>query len=295
MIAGTNALIHHNTIMERCGSIVQENKYEGNTSLISGEEGVMADELKKRFLDHANQIQSMVFHKQSFYTRYGKRAIDIVLSFMACVILAPLNACFAVCTYFDVGKPLLYKQSRIGKDGKPFLLIKFRNMNNKTDKDGNLLPAAQRVTKFGRFMRKYSLDELLNFLSILNGDRSIIGPRPLPMFFRERMSDRHRMREAVRPGLECPRMIDLDEDKLGYYQVQYENDVWYTEHVSLTTDLKMVFGLVKLVFAVKERSKHADLGTYFVGYNENGEALSLRMAKEQYPEILHSNNSGVRT
>ena len=114
---------------------------------------------------------------------------------------------------------------------------------------------------------------------------SIIGPRPLPSFFRERMSNRHKMREKVKPGLECPRMIALSEDDVGYYQLQYENDIWYVENISLFTDLKMVFALVRIVFDVSERGKHAEVGTYFVGYNENAIAVSLRLAKEQYPNI----------
>lgn len=74
-------------------------------------------------------------------------------------------------------------QSRCGRNGNPFLLVKFRNMNNNTDENGRLLPANKRVTKFGKIMRKYSLDELLNFWSVIKGDMSIIGPRPLPVFF----------------------------------------------------------------------------------------------------------------
>ena len=158
-------------------------------------------------------------------------------------------------------------------------------MNEKRDSEGNLLPAKDRVTKFGKIMRKYSFDELLNFWNVIKGEMSIIGPRPLPSFFRERMSNRHKMREKVKPGLECPRMIALSEDDVGYYQLQYENDIWYVENISLFTDLKMVFALVRMVFDVSERGKHAEVGTYFVGYNENAIAVSLRLAKEQYPNI----------
>jgi len=256
----------------------------GNKNLISREEATMADFLKERNLQRVNEQSQEVTPRKGFYFCYGKRAIDIVLSLIACIILMPFNCVFAACTYFDVGRPLLYKQSRCGKNGKEFILTKFRNMNNKTDEKGKLLPASMRVTRFGRFMRKYSLDELLNFWSILKGDMSIIGPRPQPMFFRDRMSDRHRMREAVRPGLECPRMIPLKEEEVGYYQLQYENDVWYVENVSLSTDVKMVFTLIKMVFDIRERNKHAEVGTYFVGYNDDGIAISLRMAREEYSE-----------
>lgn len=261
-----------------------ESKYKGNKSLISNQEQAMADKLRRLNLDRVNKMSKPVHPKDTLYLRYGKRAIDIILSFIACVVLLPFNLVFGICTFFDVGRPIFYRQTRCGLNGKTFLLTKFRNMRNTTDENGHLLPASQRVTRFGRFMRKYSLDELLNFWSILKGDMSLIGPRPLPMFFHERMSDRHQMRTMVRPGLECPRMIDMTEEEFGYYQLQFENDVWYVENVSFLTDLRMVLELVKMVFHITERSKHAEVGTYFVGYDENGIALSLRKALELYPE-----------
>ena len=260
-------------------------------NLVSNEEADYAEYLKENFLEHTNEISGEVHPKVSFYSKYGKRILDLIISIPVFTVLIPLNAVFAICTFFDVGRPILYKQTRNGKNGKPFTMVKFRNMNEKRDAEGNLLPAKDRVTKLGRFMRKYSLDELLNFWNVIKGEMSIIGPRPLPVFFSDRMSERHKMRHAVTPGLECPRMIDLHEDDVGYYQVQYENDIWYVENISLKTDIKMIFALVKMVFAVSERGKHADVGTYFVGYNKDGIALSLRLAKEQYPGVIEEMES----
>ena len=254
-------------------------------NLVSQEEAEYADYLKRRFLDRTNRNSDEVHPKVNFYSRYGKRILDLLISIPVFTLLIPLNMVFCICTFFDVGRPVLYKQKRCGKDGKPFTMVKFRNMNEKRDSEGNLLPAKERVTRLGRFMRKYSLDELLNLWNVITGEMSIIGPRPLPVFFSDRMSERHKMRHAVTPGLECPRMIKLDEDEVGYYQVQYENDIWYVENISLWTDIRMMFALVKMVFNISERGKHADVGTYFVGYNEEGVALSLRLAKEQYPNM----------
>ena len=249
----------------------------GNQSLISIEEEAAARLLRERNLDYTNQISAPVHPKDTFYTRYGKRFLDILISLPAFMLLLPFNVLFGICTYFDVGRPIFYKQTRVGKDGKPFVLVKFRNMNNKTDADGKLLPPAQRVTKFGRIMRKFSLDELLNFWSVLKGDMSIIGPRPQPVFLYERMSDRHRMRTAVRPGLECPRVIELDYEDTCKYQRTFENDIWYVEHVSFAQDVKMLFLLVKMVFTLKKRGAQASGKgiSYFVGYDEEGHAMSM--------------------
>ena len=155
--------------------------------------------------------------------------------------------------------------------------------------EGKLLPPSQRITRFGSFMRKYSLDELLNFWSVLKGDMSLIGPRPLPMFFHDRMSDRHRCRELVRPGLECPRVITVEKEGkyICPYHQQFENDLWYVQHVSFSTDLKMLFMLVRMTLNTRKRSTSAQGTTslYFVGYDEDGYALDMGMARELYKNI----------
>lgn len=257
-------------------------KTQNGRNLISDEEEVIAAYLKEHYLDYTNSISDIPNPKKSLYTKYGKRILDLLISIPAFIVLFPLNAIFCFCTFLDVGKPVFYKQKRIGYKGKSFTLVKFRNMNEKKDENGNLLPAKERVTRFGRFMRKYSFDELLNFWSIIKGDMSIIGPRPLPAFFYERMSERHKMRAMVHPGLECPRMIGENEDEVDWYEIQFENDVWYVENISLLTDIKMLFKLFKMTFDSAERGKHADTGTYFAGYNHLGQAICLRVAREEY-------------
>lgn len=256
----------------------------GNSNLVSNEEERAAQFLRDSYLEYTNKISETVHPKDTVYTRYIKRVLDICISLPAFLILLPFNAVFALCTLIDVGRPILYKQTRVGKDGKTFTMFKFRNMNNKVDKDGRLLPPAQRVTKFGAIMRKLSLDELLNFWSVLKGDMSIIGPRPLPVFIYERMSDRHKMRTAVRPGLECPRVIELDYVDTCKYQRTYENDIWYVEHVSFVQDVKMIFLLVKMVFTFKKRGAQAkgDGVSYFVGYDQDGHAMSMNKYRKVY-------------
>ena len=169
------------------------------------------------------------------------------------------------------------------------MLVKFRNMNNKTDADGKLLPPSQRVTKFGKFMRKLSLDELLNFWSVLKGDMSIIGPRPQPVFIYERMCDRHKMRTAVRPGLECPRVIHVPGEEICKFQRTFENDVWYVENVSLLQDIKMMLLLVKMVFSFGKRGNQAEGKgiSYFVGYNADGIAIGMNT----YIKLMEENGT----
>ena len=250
----------------------------GNTSLIQSDEEAISEFLKRRNLAKVNASSAPVHPRKTLYTRFIKRGLDLLVSFPAFVFLLPFNIIFGICTFFDVGRPIFYKQTRIGKDERPFTIVKFRNMNNNTDQDGKLLPARERVTKFGFFMRSHSLDELLNFWSILKGDMGIIGPRPLPAFFYDRMSDRHRMRSAVRPGLECPRVINVEGE---LYQKQFENDVWYVENVSFTTDIKMIILLFKMTFAKKVRTSAAG-GIYFVGYDDSGRAIYKDLAIEKY-------------
>ncbi len=269
-------------------------KYIGNSSIISSKEEAMAEMLRKKNLVKSNEIAGEVHPRVSFYTKYGKRTIDFWVALVVCIILVPFNFVFAICTYFDVGRPILYKQSRCGMDGRSFILYKFRNMNEKKDGDGELLPASQRVTKFGKIMRKYSLDELLNFVSVLKGDMSLIGPRPLPMFFHDRMNVRHQMREAVRPGLECPRVLKFADKNLCQYHIQFENDIWYVENISFLTDLKMCALLVKMVFDMNGRGNRAggNAVSYFVGYDEQGHALSMNAAKELYKDFFYGLDIG---
>lgn len=250
---------------------------QGNSSLSSIEEEQAVKYLRENYLQHTNDISASVYPKNTWYTRYGKRGLDILISLPAFLFFLPFNILFGIFTFFDVGRPIFYKQTRVGKDGKTFTLVKFRNMNEKKDENGKLLPPSERVTRFGKIMRKFSLDELLNFWSVLKGDMSIIGPRPQPVFIYERMSDRHKMRTAVRPGLECPRVIELDYEDECKYQRTYENDIWYVEHVSLLLDIKMLFLLFKMTFTLKKRGAQAvgDGVSYFVGYDEDGHAMSM--------------------
>lgn len=249
------------------------------------EKQFIADYVREKNINKVNCMDLEVHLQNTIYSKYIKRVLDILISLICLIIVFPVNMILALCTFIDVGFPIFFRQVRPGKDGSPFLLIKFRNMTNETDEYGNLLPINKRVTKFGAFVRKYSLDELLNFWSILKGDMSVIGPRPLAEVYVNRYSKRHHCRHAVRPGLECPNI-----EKKGYssgWHEQFENDVWYVENVSFVNDCKAFFFLIRMVFDQKERKRHAVIGVGdFIGYDEDGVAFGANEIPDKYSKLL---------
>lgn len=247
----------------------------------------IAEQLANDRLPQVNLRCKAVKPRRSIYVCYIKRVIDIVVSTFAVLITLPINIVIGIITFFDVGRPIFFRQQRVGKDGKLFTIIKFRNMRNTTDKNGELLPPEQRVTKFGKFMRKSSLDELLNFWSILKGDMSLIGPRPLVPEYTIRYNVRHKMRLSVRPGLECPPR--KKDNHVWTWQEQLENDVWYVENVSLLTDIQLVIRLIQFALDRKSAKARADVtrGT-FMGYDLAGNAITLDEVPQEYIDMYNS-------
>lgn len=240
----------------------------------------MAEYIREDNLERTNEISALVKMKRTFYSRFVKRLLDVLISAIALILTLPINLVIGIITAFDVGFPIFFRQNRIGKDCNEFEMIKFRNMTNKTDENGNLLLPKYRVTKWGKIVRKTSLDELLNFWSVFKGDMSIIGPRPLVKSYLDRYSERHKMRHAVRPGLECPNLRFHTGNK---WQDQFENDVWYVENVSFITDLKLFFGLFKLSVDRKETKSRGDAQRgAFMGYDENGIAMNHTQIPQKY-------------
>lgn len=179
------------------------------------------------------------------YAKCFKRVIDFTLSLLGLIILSPfLLALIVLGTVFMRGNPF-FTQERPGKDEKIFKLIKFRTMDNRKDKDGNLLPDEIRLNKYGRFLRASSLDELPELINILKGDMSIIGPRPLLVTYLPRYNEFQHHRHDVRPGL------------TGYAQAHGRNavswedkfamDVWYTQHITFVEDVKIIFDTINTV------------------------------------------------
>lgn len=173
------------------------------------------------------------------YKAFVKRLLDIILSIMAIIILSPVYIIIAVCVRIGMGSPILFSQDRIGKSEKPFRLYKFRTMTDAKDKDGHLLDETQRLTKFGIALRSSSLDELPEIFSILLGDMSFIGPRPLPTYYGPYFLPEELKRHEIRGGLIPP--DGLSKQTTPNWEVQFEYDNYYVEHLSFILDCKVVF------------------------------------------------------
>lgn len=250
----------------------------------------IADDIGRDNKENSNKFYPEAHVREGIYSKYVKRLIDLSISTPALVVLLPVNLIIGVVTYFDVGRPVLFKQQRMGKGGKLFTMYKFRNMTNEKDENGVLLRADLRVTKWGKFVRSTSLDELLNFVSIFVGDMSIIGPRPLPVGYKGRFNRYHECRHAVKPGLDCPLR---DPDKVMTWENRLENDAWYAQNVSLKTDAKLVWLLVNKALFGKDRKTRAEgvnEGT-FVGYFEDGKVMdSNHIPEKYYVEAIERNH-----
>jgi len=241
----------------------------------------IADRIKEDNLEKSNQFYPTAIPRHSFYSRYGKRIIDIVISFFALLFSFPINLIIGLITYLDVGFPLFFKQERMGINCKPFTMIKFRNMTNKTDENGVLLRADLRVTKWGSFVRSTSLDELLNFINVFKGEMSIIGPRPLPVVYNGRFNHYHELRHAVKPGLDCPLQ---DPSKPMTWENRLNNDAWYAQNISFSNDLKLVILLVREALFSKDkqaRSEGFNEGS-FMGYFSDGRVMNSNQIPEKY-------------
>ncbi len=174
-----------------------------------------------------------------------KRLFDIVASTIGLLLLAPVIAAVAFQIRRKLGSPVLFRQVRPGKDGKPFEMIKFRTMRDAVDKDGNLLPDSERMTPFGSFLRSASLDELPELWNVLKGDMSLVGPRPLLMEYLPLYSKEQYRRHDVRPGITG--WAQVNGRNAISWEEKFKLDVWYVDNRSLWLDLKIIYLTVKKV------------------------------------------------
>lgn len=190
-----------------------------------------------------------------FY-RFIKRAFDFTSALLLFVVISPLFLVLMICAYFSIGKPIFFRQERSGLHGKPFHLIKFRTMTDARDVEGNLLPDQDRQTKFGRFLRNTSLDELPELLNIIKGDMAVIGPRPLYMKYNQYYTKHEVLRNNVRGGLIPPESLYHDSFLTWDKQLKYEAD--YAENLSLKLDVQILLSVFKTIVLRKK----TDYGEY---------------------------------
>ena len=180
------------------------------------------------------------------YKNYIKRIIDFFIALIGFIVLSPIFIFVTIGLYFaNDGKPFFF-QARPGLNGKIFKIIKFKTMNDKKDANGNLLSDADRITPLGAFVRKTSLDEIPQLINVLKGDMAIIGPRPLLPQYLPLYNNDQKRRHDVRPGITGWAQVN-GRNAISWTK-KFELDVWYVDHVSFSTDVKVFFTTFKKVF-----------------------------------------------
>ena len=187
------------------------------------------------------------------YRKYIKRLLDIVISLTALVILSPVMLIVAILVRCKLGSPVIFHQQRPGYQEKVFKLCKFRTMTDERDENGELLPDAVRLTKFGKMLRATSLDELPELWNILKGDMSLIGPRPVLVKYLPLYNEFQKHRHDVKPGLTG--WAQVNGRNAISWEERFEMDVYYVNNQSFLLDLKILFKTVAVVF------KHSDINS----------------------------------
>lgn len=184
--------------------------------------------------------------KGIIYRRLIKRVMDCILSFIAIIVLSPILLIVALLVRLKLGSPVIFKQERPGMNEKIFTLYKFRTMSDARDANGTLLPDNIRLTRFGRFLRSTSLDELPELFNILKGDMAIIGPRPLLVEYLPLYNEHQKKRHEVRPGLSG--LAQISGRNAISWEEKFDLDVLYVDNVGLWQDWKIILLTLKKVF-----------------------------------------------
>lgn len=185
------------------------------------------------------------------YKNLFKRVFDFVLAFVALVCLSPILIVIAIWLHFaNKGAGVFFYQERPGKDEKIFKVIKYKSMTDELDANGNLLPNEQRITPIGKFIRKFSLDELPQLINVLKGDMAFIGPRPLLIRYLPLYNEEQHRRHEVRPGMSGWAQVN-GRNNISWTE-KFKLDVWYVDHVSFWVDVKIIFLTIKNVFSGKD-------------------------------------------
>lgn len=194
--------------------------------------------------------------KLTMYAKYIKRILDFTLSLFALIILSPVLLVVAFLVKVKLGSPIIFKQKRPGKNEKIFTLYKFRTMTDEKDEEGNLLSDEIRLTKFGKFLRSTSLDELPELINILKGEMSIVGPRPLLVEYLPLYNENQKHRHDVRPGLTG--LAQISGRNSISWEEKFDEDLEYIEKISFLQDVKII---LRTVLKVVKREGISDENT----------------------------------
>lgn len=184
--------------------------------------------------------------KGGIYRKYFKRPMDIILSLIALIVLSPILLIVALLVRIKLGSPVIFKQQRPGLNEKIFTMYKFRTMTDERDENGELLPDSIRLTKFGRFLRSTSLDELPELFNIIKGDMSVIGPRPLLVDYLPLYDEYQKRRHEVKPGLSG--LAQVSGRNAINWEDKFNLDIEYVDNISFFGDWKIIFLTLKKVF-----------------------------------------------
>lgn len=179
------------------------------------------------------------------YAKYIKRPLDFILALTAIIILLPVFLVIGILVKIKLGSPVIFKQERSGKDEKIFTLFKFRTMTEEKDNNGELLPDSRRLTRFGKWLRSTSLDELPELINIIKGDMSFVGPRPLLVKYLPLYSEQQRKRHKVRPGLTGYAQVH-GRNSISWEQ-KFDLDLRYVDNITFFTDIKIIFNTIEAV------------------------------------------------
>lgn len=224
------------------------------------------EELEKNTTEQTSVVNENIKPKKKRkgpYQCFFKRLFDILFSLLAIIVLSPVYIIIYLLSLIILGGNPIFKQYRFGKKQKVFAVYKFRSMTNKKDKDGNLLPDKDRMTKWGSFLRKTSLDELPQFFNILFGQMSFIGPRPRMIQECVFLDDSQKTRFEVTPGITG--WAQVHGRNLITFDKVVEYDKYYVEHLNMWMDIKIVFKTIGYVFGKKGINKEGTVSNEFHG------------------------------
>jgi lipopolysaccharide/colanic/teichoic acid biosynthesis glycosyltransferase len=196
--------------------------------------------------------------KRRIYEKYVKRLFDVVFACVFLFLLSPVFLITALAVRIGLGSPVIFRQARGGFEGKEFMILKFRTMTDKRGESGELLPDTERITPFGNFLRRTSIDELPQLVNILRGDMSFVGPRPQLAEFLPHYTEAEKVRHSVRPGLTG--LAQIKGRNSLPWKKRFEYDIEYAKKVSLFLDVKIIF---LTLFAFARKGADGETGSFY--------------------------------